>query len=103
MVHEMRTTDGNDPNMLRLDDFGSALRMLEPAMDPSTLDSKVKTYLHRGCKVPENRSLPKTIDADEFLHNLLTLGVCKPGSLGRLEWKKSDDLLQEVLSSLGGS
>ena len=79
LVESARQADGDrqmDPKT-----FESALRMLDPTKTEQDFD----TYMRRGANVGPRDKMPETMEPERFLHNLLTRGVVKPGTLGRLD------------------
>ena len=69
---------------LVLAQFASGLRMLDPLKTPQDIE----TYLRRATQVSHGE-MPETMEPEAFLHNLLSLGVCKPGTLARVERRRA--------------
>jgi hypothetical protein len=69
---------------LVLAQFASDLRMLDPLKTPQDIE----TYLRRATQVSHGE-MPETMEPEAFLHNLLSLGVCKPGTLARVERRRA--------------
>jgi hypothetical protein len=83
--------------MLNISKFEAGLRML----DPTKTDQDIDIYLRRGTAAGPHSEVPKTIEPDLFLHNVLVLGVCKPGTLEHLESTKVS--LSKVAGSLSAA
>ena len=79
LVLSSRQTDGD--KLLELKTFESGLRML----DPKKTEQDFNIYMRRGADVGPKEELPELIQPERFIHNLLSHGVVKPGTLARLE------------------
>ena len=72
LVKESQTSD---ELILDVQHFMTSLRLF----DPEKTEKDIKIYMHRGTSTGPGGELPARIEADAFIQNLLSRGVCKPG------------------------
>lgn len=75
--------------------FAADLKLLDPTKTPKDID----IYLRRATQVKYGE-LPATMEPWPFTRNLLTLGVCKPGTLSPIEKKEVKRNISSALADI---
>ena len=64
--------------------------------DPEKTEKDIKIYMHRGTSTGPGGELPARMEAEAFIQNLLSRGVCKPGTLAHREKQSIHRLLSSA-------
>ena len=74
--------------------FAADLKLLDPTKTPKDIE----IYLRRATQVKYG-DLPATMEPCSFTRNLLTLGVCKPGTLSPIDRREVNLDLDAALAA----
>ena len=88
----VKESQASDELILDVQHFMTSLRLF----DPEKTEKDIKIYMHRGTSTGPGGELPARMEADAFIQNLLSRGVCKPGTLAHREKQSIHRLLSSA-------